>query len=149
MIAVVQRVSQASVCVDADIIGSIGPGLLALVAVCREDTDADVKWMARKLIELRLFPSGEKAFDIDVKTAGGSLLLVSNFTVAAATRQGRRPSFDAAADAQKGEQLFSALVEAMRLTGLPVQTGRFRADMKVHLVNDGPVTVILDSREGK
>ena len=82
-----------------------------------------------------------------MKTAGGSLLLVSNFTVAAATRQGRRPSFDAAADAQKGEQLFLALIEAVRATGVPTQTGRFGADMKVHLVNDGPVTVVVDSRE--
>ena len=83
MIAVAQRVSEASVRVGADLVGSIGPGLLALVAVCRDDTDADVKWMARKLVELRLFPAGDKAFDIDVKTAGGSVLLVSNFTVAA------------------------------------------------------------------
>lgn len=147
MIAVVQRVSEASVRVGRDLVGQIGPGLLALVAVCRDDTDADVKWSARKLVELRLFPNAEKAFDIDVKTAGGSLLLVSNFTVAAATRQGRRPSFDAAADAQKGEQLFLALIEAVRATGVPTQTGRFGADMKVHLVNDGPVTVVVDSRE--
>jgi D-tyrosyl-tRNA(Tyr) deacylase len=147
VIAVVQRVSEASVRVGRDLVGQIGPGLLALVAVCRDDTDADVKWSARKLVELRLFPNAEKAFDIDVKTAGGSLLLVSNFTVAAATRQGRRPSFDAAADAQKGEQLFLALIEAVRATGVPTQTGRFGADMKVHLVNDGPVTVVVDSRE--
>ena len=147
MIAVVQRVSEASVRVGRDLVGQIGPGLLALVAVCRDDTDADVKWTARKLVELRLFPNAEKAFDTDVKTAGGSLLLVSNFTVAAATRQGRRPSFDAAADAQKGEQLFLALIEAVRATGVPTQTGRFGADMKVHLVNDGPVTVVVDSRE--
>ena len=147
MIAGVQRVSEASVRVGRDLVGQIGPGLLALVAVCRDDTDADVKWSARKLVELRLFPNAEKAFDIDVKTAGGSLLLVSNFTVAAATRQGRRPSFDAAADAQKGEQLFLALIEAVRATGVPTQTGRFGADMKVHLVNDGPVTVVVDSRE--
>jgi D-tyrosyl-tRNA(Tyr) deacylase len=149
MIAVVQRVSEASVRVGAEAIGSINHGLVALVAVCRDDSDADVRWTARKLVELRLFPNADKAFDIDVQAAGGSVLLVSNFTVAAATRQGRRPSFAAAADAQKGEQLFCALVEAVRSTGVPAQTGRFRADMQVHLVNDGPVTVIVDSREGK
>jgi D-tyrosyl-tRNA(Tyr) deacylase len=148
MIAVVQRVSEASVRVGDELVGSIGTGLLALVAICRDDVDADVKWTARKLVELRLFPNREKAFDVDLKSAGGSLLLVSNFTVAAGTRQGRRPSFDAAADAQKGEQLFSGLVEAVRSTGVSVQTGRFRADMKVHLINNGPVTVILDSRDG-
>ena len=147
MIAVVQRVSEAAVRVEAAIVGTIGPGLVALVAVCQDDTDADVKWTARKIVELRIFPNADKHFDLDVKSAGGSILLVSNFTVAAATRQGRRPSFDAAADAQKGEQLFAALVDAIRNTGAPVQTGRFRADMKVQLVNDGPVTLILDSRE--
>lgn len=145
MIAVVQRVKQASVAVDDETVGQIGHGLVALVAVCAGDSDTDVQWMARKLVGLRLFAQGDKHFDLDVKESGGAILLVTNFTVAAATRQGRRPSFDAAADAEKGGKLFANLVEAVRATGVLTETGRFRADMQVSLVNDGPVTVIIDS----
>jgi D-tyrosyl-tRNA(Tyr) deacylase len=104
---------------------------------------------ARKLVGLRLFPKGDKHFDLDVRESGGSILLVSNFTVAAATRRGRRPSFDAAADAEKGAKLFADLVDAIRQSGVPTETGRFRADMQVRLVNDGPVTVIVDSSESR
>jgi D-aminoacyl-tRNA deacylase len=147
MIAVVQRVSEASVDVEGQRAGSIGLGLVALVAVCKADTIDDVNWTAKKLSELRLFPAGEKQFDIDVRAAGGSILLISNFTVAAATAKGRRPSFDAAADAQQGGELFAAMLEAVKSLGVPVQTGRFRSDMKVHLVNDGPVTVLVDSSD--
>lgn len=147
MIAVVQRVREASVVVGNQIVGKIEPGLLALVAVCANDTDADVQWMARKLVGLRLFPQGDKQFDLDVRESGGSILLVSNFTVAAATRQGRRPSLDAAADAEKGAKLFALLVECVRASDVHTETGRFRADMQVSLINDGPVTVIVDSSE--
>lgn len=149
MIAVVQRVSEASVTVGQETAGRIGPGLLVLVAVCGDDAATDVEWMARKLIGIRLFPHGDKHFDLDVREAGGSILLVSNFTVAAATRQGRRPSFDAAADAQKGGELFAALVDAVRASGVPTETGRFRADMKVSLTNHGPVALILDTSESR
>ena len=149
MIAVVQRVSRASVAVGEEIVGQIGPGLLALVSVCQDDTERDVEWMARKLAGIRLFPQGEKAFHLDVCQAGGSILLVSNFTVAAATRQGRRPSFEAAAGAEKGGELFADLVEAVRALGVPTETGSFGADMQVSLVNDGPVTVIIDSSEAR
>ncbi|HEY2586603.1 MAG TPA: D-aminoacyl-tRNA deacylase [Tepidisphaeraceae bacterium] len=149
MIAVVQRVTEAAVRVDDEVVGAIGPGLVALVAVCGDDTPADVDWTARKLAGLRIFPNGGKHFDLDVSQAGGSMLLVSNFTVAAATRQGRRPSFEAAADAQQGADLFAALVAAVRALGVRAETGRFRADMRVSLVNDGPVTVIVDSSEAR
>jgi D-tyrosyl-tRNA(Tyr) deacylase len=149
MIAVVQRVSRASVTVGEVIVGQIGPGLAVLVSVCQDDTERDVDWTARKLAGIRLFPEGEKGFHLDVREAGGSVLLVSNFTVAAATRHGRRPSFDAAADAQKGAELFAALVEAMRSLGVPTETGSFGADMQVSLVNDGPVTVIINSSEAR
>jgi D-tyrosyl-tRNA(Tyr) deacylase len=150
MIAVVQRVSEASVKVGEEVVGAIGAGLVALVAVCGDDTDDDVAWMARKLVEMRIFAGGEgKHFDLDVRAIGGSVLLVSNFTVAGTTRQGRRPSFDRAADAEKGGALFAALIELVRATGVPVQTGRFRADMKVQLVNHGPVTLLLDSSEAR
>ena len=147
MIAIVQRVLGASVKVDDTFVGQIGPGLLALVAITKTDGPEQITWMARKLLRLRIFRNGDKHFDIDVQQAGGSMLLVSNFTVAAATRQGRRPSFDAAADPQAGRKGFDALVEAVRATGMTVATGQFGADMKVELVNDGPVTVIVDSEE--
>src|SRR5262249_22264023 len=124
-------------------------GLVALVAVCKTDTLDDVNWLVKKLVELRIFPSGDKHFDIDVRAAGGSILLISNFTVAAATAKGRRPSFDAAADAQQGSELFAVLLETTRSQGVNVQTGRFRSDMKVRLVNDGPVTILIDSSHRK
>lgn len=149
MIAVVQRVMEASVRVDREVVGAIGPGLVALVAVCGDDAPADVEWIARKLAGLRIFPNGDKQFDLDVAQSGGAILLVSNFTVAAATRQGRRPSFDAAADAQKGAELFARLVETLRGLNVRVETGRFRAEMEVSLVNDGPVTLIVDSSEAR
>ena len=149
MIAVVQRVTQASVVVGDRVVGQIGGGLLALVAVHADDTDADVTWTAGKLAGLRIFRNDEKHFDADVKQAGGAVLLVSNFTVAARTRQGRRPSFDLAAPPENGRELFDALVAAVRAQGVTVETGEFGADMAVSLVNDGPVTVIVDSTEAR
>jgi D-tyrosyl-tRNA(Tyr) deacylase len=146
MIAVVQRVTEASVTVETNIVGKIARGILALVAVHKDDTPADVEWMSRKLVALRLFPNGEKNFDLDITAISGGILLVSNFTVAAATTQGRRPSLDAAADPARGRELFDHLVGTVRATGVTTATGEFGGDMKVALVNDGPVTFILDSR---
>ena len=145
MIAVVQRVSEASVVVAGETVGWIGPGLAVLAAVHRTDTPADITWTANKLVGLRIFRNGDKYFDADVKQVGGSVLLVSNFTVAANTREGRRPSFIAAAETERGRELFGQLVAAVRALGVTVETGRFGADMLVSLVNDGPVTVIVDS----
>jgi D-tyrosyl-tRNA(Tyr) deacylase len=147
MIAIVQRVLEASVTVDGETVGRIGPGMLALVAVHAADTPKDVTWTANKLLSLRIFrnPDGDKHFDVDVRQTNGSVLMVSNFTVAAQTRQGRRPSFDAAAAGEKGKELFDALVEVLRGAGVNVATGRFGASMKVALVNDGPATFIVDS----
>ena len=147
MIAVLQRVTSARVEVDGQTVGAIGPGVLALVAVHATDTPADVAWTAAKLAALRIFRNADKHFDLDVKQAGGAVLLVSNFTVAAQTRHGRRPSFDPAAPPEKGRHLFDALVEAVRAQGLKVETGVFGADMAVTLTNDGPVTVLIDSRK--
>jgi D-aminoacyl-tRNA deacylase len=149
MIAVVQRVTLASVTVGGRTVGEIGAGLIALVAVHKTDATDDVTWTANKLCTLRIFRGGGKHFELDVKQVGGSVLLVSNFTVAAQTRQGRRPSFDEAADPETGRRLFDQLVEAVRALGVPVQTGEFGADMLVSLANDGPVTVVVDSRSGR
>jgi D-tyrosyl-tRNA(Tyr) deacylase len=145
MITIVQRVSQASVTVAGEVVGSIGPGILALAAVVKGDTDKDIEWTAAKLAALRIFRSDGKHFDKDVKDVAGSILLVSNFTVAATTRQGRRPSLDRAAEPAVAEAMFARLLEATRAQGVSVATGKFAADMEVALVNDGPATFILDS----
>ena len=128
-------------------VGRIGPGLLALVAVHRTDTPDDIAWTASKLATLRIFRNADRHFDLDVRQSGGSILLVSNFTVAAATRHGRRPSLDAAADPDTGRKLFDDLVTAVKSLDVPVATGQFGADMQISLTNDGPVTVIVDSRD--
>jgi D-tyrosyl-tRNA(Tyr) deacylase len=146
MRAVVQRVSEARVTVAGRTVGEIGGGLCALVAVTREDDASDVAWMAAKLTGLRVFRNGEKHFDLSVAETGGGILLVSNFTVAADTKKGRRPSLDAAATPEQARELFEALVTAVKADGVPVATGEFGGDMRVALVNDGPATFILDSR---
>jgi D-tyrosyl-tRNA(Tyr) deacylase len=147
MITIVQRVSEARVTVAGEIVGSIGPGLLALAAVVKTDTDRDIAWTAAKLSAMRVFRStdGTKHFDRDVKEIGGAILLVSNFTVSAATTKGRRPSLDRAAEPAVAQAMFDKLVQAVRAQQVPVQTGQFGASMQVGLTNDGPVTFILDS----
>jgi D-tyrosyl-tRNA(Tyr) deacylase len=146
MIAVVQRVTSAKVEVEGGIVGQIGEGMLVLLAVEREDTSEQAKWMAQKLATLRIFRNGDKYFDADVAQIGGSILLVSNFTVAAETRQGRRPSLSGAADPEKGKELFDEVVAAVSALGIRTETGQFRASMLVSLTNDGPVTFIVDSK---
>lgn len=133
--------------VDDKTVGEIQHGLLVLVSVVTTDTQKDVDWTAAKLATLRVFRSvdGEKHFDQDVSQVGGSVLLVSNFTVAAETKKGRRPSLDNAAAPPKGRELFDALVVAMKNLNVPVATGEFAADMKITLANDGPATFIVDS----
>jgi D-aminoacyl-tRNA deacylase len=143
MICIVQRVTEAKVTVDEQVVGEIGGGMLVLAAVERGDTPADAEWLAGKLAGLRIFRSGDKHFDADVKQIGGAILLVSNFTVAAATRKGRRPSFDPAADPPEAECLFDDLLRALRAQNIPVETGRFGASMMVTLTNDGPATFIV------
>jgi D-aminoacyl-tRNA deacylase len=145
MIAVVQRVSHARVEVSGVVVGQIQAGLLALVAVDQADFEEDVNWVANKMATLRIFRNGDRHFDLDVRQISGSILVVSNFTVAGQTRQGRRPSFDGAAGPEKGKELFDRLVEAIRRLDIPVETGQFGADMKVTSTNDGPATFIVDS----
>jgi D-tyrosyl-tRNA(Tyr) deacylase len=135
--------------VGDSIVGEIGNGLLALVSVVRDDEPKDVAWMAAKLTSLRIFrdETGEKHFDKSVAEVGGAILLVSNFTVAADTKKGRRPSFDGAAPPEVGRVVFDRLIDAVRATGVPVATGEFGGDMRVWLMNDGPATFIVNSRE--
>lgn len=151
MIAVLQRVLEARVEVDHKIVGQIGPGILALVAVAHDDTPEDVAWMANKLATIRMFRSSdnEKHFELDVTQIGGSILLVSQFTLAAQTRKGRRPSFDRAAAPELGRKLFDELVKKVQELKIPTATGQFAADMKVSLINDGPVTFIVESRDSR
>ena len=146
MIAVIQRVERAAVRVDDEAVGAIGRGLVALVSVVREDGDRDVTWMANKLAGLRVFPSDAGEYDRDVRAAGGGILIVSNFTVAADCSGGRRPSFLQAMPPDAARPAFDRLLAAVAALNVPVATGRFGADMRVELVNDGPLTLIVNSR---
>ena len=146
MKVLVQRVSQARVTVDAEVVGRIGPGLVGLVGVAQGDTEEDIRYLVDKTVNLRIFPDGAGKFNRSVAEAGGGLLLVSQFTLISDTRKGRRPSFIEAAPPGEAEALFNRFVELARSTGLPVETGRFQAHMLVEIHNDGPVTILLDSR---
>jgi D-tyrosyl-tRNA(Tyr) deacylase len=143
MIALIQRATEASVCVGGETVGAIGRGILALVAVERGDGEAQVSRMAERLLGYRIFPDNENRMSLSLAETGGGLLLVSQFTLAADTAKGMRPSFTPAADPETGRRLFDALADAARHRHSPVATGRFGADMRVSLVNDGPVTFIL------
>lgn len=145
MICVVQRVSSASVRVEGSTVGAIRAGLLALVGVVPEDDGADVGYIAERLSTLRIFADADGRMNLSVQDVGGALLLVSQFTLAADTRRGRRPSFSGAAPPEQGKRLFDALVVLLEGGPVPVRTGEFGATMEVELVNDGPVTLILDS----
>jgi D-tyrosyl-tRNA(Tyr) deacylase len=141
---VAQRVSRATVRVEEETVGSIGPGLLALVAFSAGDSDVELAWMARKLIGLRVFPDDERRMNRSVREVGGSLLVISQFTLYGDTSRGMRPSFTEAASPEKAEGLYELFLDALRAEGVPVESGRFAAMMDVELVNDGPVTLILD-----
>ena len=145
MRVVVQRVTEALVEVDGQVTGRIGAGLLVLVGVGRTDTRRHADYMADKVTGLRIFPDQDGRMNRDVREAGGSLLIVSQFTLYGDARKGRRPSFEGAAAPEQARALYEYFVDAARARGTPVQTGTFQARMSVHLVNDGPVTIILDS----
>jgi D-tyrosyl-tRNA(Tyr) deacylase len=149
MIAIVQKVQKARVTIAGQIVGQIGHGLVALAAIHADDTQTDIAWMAQKLATIRIFPNEDKYFDQDIRAIAGSILLISNFTVAAETHSGRRPSLSPAASPAAALPLFNELLAAVKAQGVPVQTGQFGADMLVDLQNNGPVTFILDSREGR
>jgi D-aminoacyl-tRNA deacylase len=145
MRAVVQRVSRAQVAVNGEIAGEIGLGLLVLLGVGRDDTEADGTYLAEKIAGLRVFEDAEGRMNRSVQDVGGSVLTVSQFTLYGDVRRGKRPSFDAAAPPEKARQLYEFFVEQIRAAGLRCETGRFQEMMKVELVNEGPVTVLLDS----
>lgn len=147
MRAVVQRVSRARVVVEGESVGSIGVGLLVLVGAMHDDQAADVAWMDKKLASLRVFADEAGKMNRSVRDVGGSILLVSQFTLCAETSKGNRPSFGAALAPEKAAEMIGALAAALR-SSVPVETGRFGADMAVELTNDGPVTILLDSRGG-
>ena len=147
MKALAQRVSSARVVVDEVITGSIKSGLCILVGVADGDTEEDVDYLVNKLLNLRIFADENDKFNFSVKDIGGELLLVSQFTLMADTRKGRRPSFTQAAQPEEAERLFEVFVGRCRNSGLKTETGRFQAMMQVHIVNEGPVTIMLDSKE--
>ncbi|KAA9338291.1 D-tyrosyl-tRNA(Tyr) deacylase [Hymenobacter busanensis] len=146
MRVVVQRVTEASVTVEGEVTGQIAAGLLVLVGFAPTDTAADLDWMARKLVQLRIFGDDEGRMNRSVQDIGGDVLVVSQFTLLADARKGNRPSYIGAAGPDIAVPLYEQLATLLqRLMGRPVATGRFGADMKVRLLNDGPVTIVLDS----
>ncbi len=147
MRAVVQRVSRARATVRGEITGEIGLGLLVLLGVGRDDTEADAIYLAEKITGLRVFEDEHGKMNLSVKDVGGSLLAVSQFTLYGDVRRGKRPSFDEAAAPEKARALYEFFVSQIRAAGLRCETGRFQETMKVELVNEGPVTILLDSKK--
>ena len=146
MRALLQRVSQARVVVDGSVVGEIGAGLLILLGVAKTDTVADAAFLEDKILNLRVFPDSAGKMNLSLLDTRGGLLVVSQFTLYGDCRKGRRPSFDAAAPAEQARTLYEDFVESARGRGLRVETGVFQAHMDVSLVNDGPVTLMLESR---
>jgi D-tyrosyl-tRNA(Tyr) deacylase len=146
MRVVLQRVAEARVDVDGRTVGQIGPGLFALVGVEVGDTSADAEYIAEKIAHLRLFDDEDGKMNLSLTDIKGAALVVSQFTLLGDARKGRRPSWSAAARPDEGQRLYEAVVAALQTRTIPTQTGVFGADMRVHLVNDGPVTLLLDSR---
>ena len=146
MRAFIQRVTEASVRIDGQIVGQIGAGLLVLLGVKTTDTRAEADWLAEKLPALRIFEDSEGKMNLSLQETGGELLVVSQFTLYGDARKGRRPSYIEAAQPPVSEPLYEYFVEKLRQSGIKVETGRFGADMAVSLINDGPVTIIIDSK---
>ena len=146
MRSVLQRVSRASVTVDGRVVGRIGAGLVALVAVADGDGPADLEYTASKIRDVRIFPDAEGRMNRSLADTGGAVLAVSQFTLMGDARNGRRPGFTGAAAPELARGLYETLVERLRESGLAVETGEFQTHMDVELVNDGPVTILIDSR---
>jgi len=146
MRAVVQRVKESSVKVDNETIGRIGQGLLVLLGVAKGDTPSDADYLANKIVNLRIFEDDDAKMNRSLMSISGKMLVVSQFTLLGDCRKGRRPSFVAAAGPQKALELYENFVQQVRRLGISVETGRFQAMMEVALINDGPVTLVLESR---
>jgi D-tyrosyl-tRNA(Tyr) deacylase len=149
MKVVMQRVKSARVEVDGRVVGEIRRGVCLLVGIERGDTIRDAEFAARKSAELRIFPDAQGKMNLSLVDVGGEALAVSQFTLAASVRKGRRPSFDGAERPEAAAPLFDAFVDLIRASGIRVETGIFQAVMEVHILNDGPVTFVIDSREGR
>ena len=147
MRALIQRVTEASVEIDASVVGSIGPGLLVLLGVSSDDDESDAEYLVPKIVNLRIFSDDANRFNRSVMDAGGEILVVSQFTLYADTRRGRRPDFTRAAPPDLAERLYEHTVSLLREAGVTAATGRFQAYMQVKSLNDGPVTIMLDSAD--
>ncbi|MFT4032762.1 MAG: D-aminoacyl-tRNA deacylase [Siphonobacter sp.] len=147
MIAVIQRVSQASVTIHQQIKGEIGLGFMILLGITHLDTNEDVEWLAKKIVGLRIFSDEEGKMNLDLKTVQGNILLISQFTLYASTKKGNRPSYTEAARPETAIPLYEQMIlQLQQELGKTIETGEFGADMKVSLVNDGPVTISIDSK---
>ncbi len=147
MIAVIQRVSQASVTINETVKGQIRQGLLILLGITHTDTQEDIEWLSKKMVQLRIFGDAEGKMNLSVQDVGGEILLISQFTLHASTKKGNRPSFIEAARPETAIPLYEAMIQALaQELGKPIQTGEFGADMQVQLLNDGPVTIVMDSK---
>lgn len=147
MKALLQRVSKASVTVDGQVVGEIGRGLVVFLGISRADTERDAQYLAEKTVNLRIFSDREGKFNLSAVDTRGDLLVVSQFTLLADAKKGRRPSFTEAAPPDRAETLFERFLAFLRSSGLRVETGRFQQHMLVEIHNDGPVTLLLDSKE--
>ena len=147
MIAVIQRTSEASVEIDNSIRAKIGKGLVVLLGIEEADTDEDIEWLSSKIVNLRIFNDAEGVMNVSIKDDGGDIILVSQFTLHASTKKGNRPSYIKAAKPDVAIPLYTKFIKALGETlGKAIQTGEFGADMKVSLVNDGPVTILIDTK---
>ncbi len=146
MRVLIQRVSKASVRVDAKVVGSINHGYMILLGIGQNDSQEDISWLVRKIINLRIFSDEEGKMNRSIQDVHGSILLISQFTLYASTKKGNRPSYINAAVPDMANRMYEEFGQQLSLTGIPVETGIFAADMKVSLINDGPVTIMMDSK---
>ncbi|MEW6185598.1 MAG: D-aminoacyl-tRNA deacylase [Thermodesulfobacteriota bacterium] len=144
---ILQRVKEARVIIKEEKVGEIGRGLLVYVGVGKDDTGEDVEYLLEKVLHLRIFPDGGNKFNLSLLDVGGALLVVSQFTLWGDCRKGRRPSFSESAAAEKAQPLYELFIEKGRQKGVPTACGRFQEMMEIHSINDGPVTLLLDSRK--
>lgn len=146
MRVVIQRVSEASVTIDSQITSQISKGFMILVGICTEDNLEDIQWLTQKIVNLRVFGDEKGKMNLSITDIKGEILLISQFTLFASTKKGNRPSFIQSAKPEIAVPLYEQLIESLKATGIEIKTGTFGADMKVSLTNDGPVTIIIDSK---